>query len=396
MPDEPFVHRVRQQQDLHGPLPEHLEVRARAGGGEAVRGEVVNRFLALVHPLDVGGEGDRGLALLVSRGAEPEEGRDGLPVRGVLDHPFLEHLAELAPELRVLLRVAARELVERPEDPLDGTGSDRLDLPVRLEDLPRNVQGQVARIDDPAHEAKVGREQVPRVLPDEHPPDVEPKPPADVAVPEVERGPPGHEEEHGVLDVALDPGVDGVERRLEVVRDVLVELLVLLLGDLLAGPAPKRGGPVHRLFLGRSRLLPAILAVCVRVLRLAFLHHPDREGDVVRVLADDLPQPVAVEKVVLLLAKVQGHLRAARRHLHRLDRELAAPVRLPPDPFANRRPGPAGGEDDPLGHDEDGVEADPELPDELGVLRLVAGKRRHEAPRPGARDGPDVLDHLVP
>ena len=116
----------------------------------------------------------------------------------------------------------------------------------------------------------------------------------------------------------------------------------------------------------------------------------------VGVLADDGAQPVAVEKLVLVLAlaQMQDHLRAAGGRLHRLDRELAAAVGLPPDPFTRRRPGPAGGENDPLGHDEDGVEADSELPDELGVLRLVPGERLHESPRPRTRDGPDVLDHL--
>ena len=115
----------------------------------------------------------------------------------------------------------------------------------------------------------------------------------------------------------------------------------------------------------------------------------------VGVLAHDAAQPVAVEKVLLALAEVQGHLRAARRGLDRLDRELAAAVRLPAHPFAGRRPGPAGGEDHPVGHDEDGVEPDPELPDELRVMGLVPGERLHEAPGPGTRDGPDVLHHLV-
>ena len=398
MADEPLVHRVRQQQNLDAPLSEHLEVRARAGRGEAVRGQIVDRLLALVHPLDIGREGHRRLSVLAGGRMEPEEGRNRVPVRGVLDHPFLEHLAELAPELRVLLRITLGELVEGPEDPLHGPGPDRLHLPVRLENLPRDVQRKVARVDHPAHEAQVRREQVPGILQDEHPPHVEPEATAHVAVPEIERSPPGHEQEHGVLDVSLDPRVDDVERGLEVVRDVLVELLVLLLRDLLPGPAPEGGGPVHRLLLGSARLLPGVFAVPVGAVvpRLAFLRHPDREGDVVRVLAHDPAEPKAVEKVVLALAEVQGHLRAARRHLHRLDGEFAAPVRLPSHPFARRRPGPAGGEDDPLGHDEDGVEADSELPDELGVLRLVPGERLHEAPGAGTRDGPDVLDHLLP
>ena len=93
---------------------------------------------------------------------------------------------------------------------------------------------------------------------------------------------------------------------------------------------------------------------------------------------------------------MQGDLRAARRRLHRLDGELAPAVGLPSHPLAGRRARPAGGEDDPLGHDEDGIEADPELPDELRVLGLVPGEGLHETPGAGSRDGPDVLDHLLP
>ena len=57
---------------------------------------------------------------------------------------------------------------------------------------------------------------------------------------QIERRPPRNEEQQRVLLLALDLGVRVRERRLEVVRDVLVELGVLLVGDLGLGPGPQR------------------------------------------------------------------------------------------------------------------------------------------------------------
>ena len=98
-----------------------------------------------------------------------------------------------------------------------------------LQDLARDVERQVARVDDAAHEPEVRRHQVLGVVHDEDAPDVELDAVAMLAVPQVERRPLRDVEQLRVLVAAFDLRVHVGQRRLEVVRDVLVELVVLLL-----------------------------------------------------------------------------------------------------------------------------------------------------------------------
>ena len=127
-----------------------------------------------------------------------------------------------------------------------------------------------------------------------------------------------------------------------------------------------------------------------------FGRHDDRQADVVGVLLDDRPQPVAVQQVILAVPQVQHDRGAARGHLRRLQRVAAPAVGLPAGALAGRQPGPAGGQHHPVGHDERRVEPHPELPDQRGVRPLVPGQRVQELPGPGLGDRADVLDHLVP
>ena len=85
---------------------------------------------------------------------------------------FLEHPAELVPERLVQLLVL-RELRELLEDLAHRGGADVLHDPVLLEDLPADVQRQVLRVDDPAHEAQVDGEELLLALRDEHALDVQ-------------------------------------------------------------------------------------------------------------------------------------------------------------------------------------------------------------------------------
>ena len=115
----------------------------------------------------------------------------------------------------------------------------------------------------------------------------------------------------------------------------------------------------------------------------------------VGVLLDDRAQPVVAEQVVLVRAQVQHDRGAAVRLLDGLQRVRAPAVRLPADALGGGQAGPPGGQRDPVGHDERGVEADPELADERRVLALVTGQGREELPGPRLGDGPDVLDDLL-
>ena len=160
------------------------------------------------------------------------------------------------------------------------------------------------------------------VVHDEDAPDVELDAVALLALPQVEWRPRRDEEQLRVLLPALDLGVHARQRRLEVVGDVLVELVVLLVGDLRLGPGPQRRGLVDLLVLVGEHLL-----LRVRVPRL--LLHENGHGDVVRVLAQDLPQPRARQQLVLFRPQVQDDVGAARGLLDRFDRVLAFARALP-------------------------------------------------------------------
>ena len=114
------------------------------------------------------------------------------------------------------------------------------------------------------------------------------------------------------------------------------------------------------------------------------------------VLGDDGAQLVPAQQVTIVVPEVEHHRGPAARAFGRLQRVLAPAVRAPPDGLLRGQPGPPGGQLHPVRHDERGVEAHPELPDEGRVLPLVAGQGLEELPRPRLGDGADVLDDLGP
>ncbi len=209
-----------------------------------------------------------------------------------------------------------------------------------------------------------------------------------LAVPEVERRHRRNVQQHRVLGPALDARVHVRERRLPVVRDVAVELLVLLRRDVLLRPRPQRRRLVDGLVLVRVAEF-----VLLRVPDL--LAHQHRQRDVIRVPADDRRQPPARQELVLPLAQVQRHLGAALRPVDALDRVLAVAGRRPAHAVGRGQPGAARDERHAVGDDERRIEPDAELADQPRVLRLVAGQRREELARARLGDRADVRDHLV-
>ena len=180
-----------------------------------------------------------------------------------------------------------------------------------LQDFARDVERQVVRVDHAAHEAQVGRHQLLGVVHDEHAPHVELDAVPVLAVPQVERRARRDVEQLRVFLAAFDLVVGVGERRFEVVRDVLVELVVLLFGDFDLRPRPQRAGLVDRFVLVRDAVARFVLVP------LLFLHQ-DRQRDVVGVLADDGAQPDAGQQLVLALAQVQRDFGAARLACRRL------------------------------------------------------------------------------
>ena len=125
-----------------------------------------------------------------------------------------------------------------------------------------------------------------------------------LAVPEIEWRLFRHVEQQRVFLAAFDPGVHVRQRRFEVVADVLVELVVLLGGDLGLGARPQRRRLIDLFVLVRDDLRLR------RRIPLFFLHH-DRHRDVVGVLPQDLSQLEAGQQFVFLRTQVEHDVRAA-------------------------------------------------------------------------------------
>ncbi len=92
---------------------------------------------------------------------------------------------------------------------------------------------------------------------------------------------------------------------------------------------------------------------------------------------------------------MQRDVGAARRFVQHLDRELAAAVRFPAHTLIRLLSGAARRDGNLVGHDERGIETDPELADQVRVLLLVAAQLGKEFPGPGFRDRAQIADDLV-
>src|SRR6266853_1928401 len=338
--DQPLVDALREEQHLDPALPEDLQVRAVLRREEGLRGHVVDLVLPFLYARDVIRERYALLFAVPVCGGEPQELRDPLAVREILAHAFLEDAPEFPPETRVLVLLVLGEILEQAEDAFGVACADRFEAAALL------------------------------------------------PVPQVEGRPRRNVEKLHVLLAAFDAVVAPGEGRLRVVGDVLVELLVLLLGDLRFRARPQGARLVDRLVLV-GRLLLGFLLVPLRL-----LHH-DRDRDVIGILPHDLFQLPVREQLVLALAQMQDDVGAAPFLLRGFDRKLPGPVRFPAHRLACGQSGAARQERDAVGDDERRIEAHPELPDETSVLRLVSRERLEELARPGLGDGADVVDHFL-
>ena len=209
-----------------------------------------------------------------------------------------------------------------------------------------------------------------------------------LAVPQVERRVRRHVQELRVFAAAFDAVVRPRERILRIVCEVLVELLVLLVGDVVLRTRPQRA----RLVDGLVLVLRDHLALFLIPL---FLLHQDRQRNVVRILLDDRLELPRGQQVVLAFAQMQRDRRAARLALDGLDREVAFARALPAHAFRSRQARAAALDRDAVRDDEARIEADAELPDQRRVLLLVAGQPAEELLRARARDRAEVRDGFV-
>ena len=175
------------------------------------------------------------------------------------------------------------------------------------------------------------------------------------------------------------------ERRPRVVRDVLVELLVLLLGDLALRPRPQRARLVDRLVLvGR--------AITLLVLVPLFLAHHDRHARCGRSTCGRSRAAASASRNSSSPSRrcsVTSVPRSARSTVSIGVFALAVAT-----PSARRRsagsPARRVTSVTRSATMNDGVEADAELADQARVLRLVARQRREELARARLGDRADV------
>ena len=371
-------------------------MRAVLRGVEGLGGDEVDLVLPFLHAADVVGERDDLFRRVELGRGKAQQAGDLVLVGEVLAHAFLQHLAEGLPELGVPLLVgglvAVGQALEQRQHLLCAAGADGVDVLGFLQDLARHVERQVGRIDHAAHEAQVGRHQLLGVVHDEDALHVELDAVLGAAVPQVEGGVLRNVEQVGVFVAALDARVRPRQRVLEVVRDVLVETLVLVFRDVVLGAGPQRVGLVDRLVLVGQHLRLLLLVPFL------LLHH-DRLHDVIGVLADQALQLPRRQQVFLAFAQVQGDLGAAAGLVdlrHGVGAGFVAHHRaLPLHALARGQAGATGEHGDAVGNQEGGVEAHAELADEVGVLLLVAGELTEELARARLGDGAQVRDRLV-
>ena len=362
-------------------------MRAAGGGGMGVGRDVIDLVLAFLRAREVVGQRHGLRRIAAMRRSKAQQLGDAFAVGRVFARAFLEHLAELGPEGRVVVLLVLGQVFQQRQDALGRPFANGAHVAAFLQNLARDVQRQVGRIDHPAHEAQVRRQQLFGVVHDEHALHIQLDAAARIAVPQVEGRVLGQVEQLGVFAAAFHAVVRPGQRVVEIVRDGLVELAVLLVGDVGLAARPQRAGLVHRLPLVLLHLL-VLLGVPL------LLGHEDGQRDVVGIAAQDLAQLPAVEQFVFVGAQVQRDVGAARGLVGGGDGEFALAVGLPADRVG--RAGAAADHRDLVGHDERGIEAHAELADELGVFLLVARELREELARARAGDGAQVGDGLVP
>ena len=146
-----------------------------------------------------------------------------------------------------MLGLVGCDVLEFGEDLLDAGGADAGEDAILLEDFAADVEGEIFAVDDAADEAQILRQQLLGVVHDEDALDVELDADLVLGLVEIERSFGGDVEERGVFEAAFGLGVEPEERILRVAGDGLVELFVVVVGELAFGTAPESAGGVDLL-----------------------------------------------------------------------------------------------------------------------------------------------------
>jgi hypothetical protein len=354
-----LVNGVGQEKDLEALLLQSLKEWRVLDSVQALSGQVVDGLLDLGHSGDVVVKGSHLLQRL--GGVEPQELGELGTVSGILVNSQLQVLSESLVELGVVVLVLS-DLRDHVHGLLDNVLPDDLQDLVLLQGLSRDVKGKILRVDDSLDEVEVLGDQVLTVVHDENTTNVElDVVPLLLGLEKVEGSPDNVNEQLAQdfqllliivcnsplgdiqqsleLQLSLDAEVLDGKVVLPVVAQALVESSVLLGGNILGVPGPKRLGLVQLLVLDLGLLdllgllglllvidlldLGALVSVVLDLLRLIldfFLNllgnnQLDGVRDELGVLLDDLLDLLLLEVVELVLLQEQLHLGSSAQRL---------------------------------------------------------------------------------
>ena len=366
-----LVDRIIHEQHLKLAGPEHLEVRTRLGGGPILGQQVINVLLALRHPLHIVGH-RRLLAGLRCRGLVAHEFGQGGLVLPVAEHALFEEPVVLGVKPIVSRGILLGLFGQMLEEAIGQRLAQLAHEVGVLHPLAGDIERQVFAVHHTAHEAQPLRQESLGLGLDEHLAAIEMnfRLLADHAghFQTARR----HKEQRLNGDGRIGREMQAVLGWLVVMGEVLVELLIFLLLHLVLRTGPN----------GLHRVDP--LAVQFQ-----------REGHEVGVPLDDAFQVAGLREFLGFVLEAEGDLSARGGVRSRLERVAIATLAGPfPTLGAGRLR--AGYDRHLLGHHEGGIKADTKLADEPGVWLLLLGQSLEEGLGARVRDGPQVLDELVP
>ena len=379
-----FVDLVIHDEDFEAPL--FVGFQQRGVPQLLLRGsrDVVDRFLFTGHPLLVPLQAGQPL---LGRRFVPQQLEKSFPIPEILVHPLFQADAELFVKLLVLGGSIFRHRFQFSEDFLYRGVSDILENLVFLEHLPADVEGKVFGIDDSMREAQVGGKQLFFVIRYEHTLHVQLDAGSVIHKEQIKRGFLGNVEQRRVLQGALGLGVDEVQRVLGVMADRSVELVVVLVLDFVLGFSPESRCGVYLLDLLFSFFSLLSLAFHLFVVQI------DGKGNVVGVLLDDRFDLPAVGELLPPFGEeeLDGCTVALRGSLLNGERALAVA-----DPLEGGLLSRLSAEHfDFVRHHEHGIEAYPELADQICIIQVLISEGFHELLRTGVGDGSQVFGKLV-
>ena len=161
-----------------------------------------------------------------------------------------------------------------------------------MENLSRDIERQVGRVHHAAHKTQIIWQELLGVFHDEDPLDIELKAMPLLTIVQVEGCLARNEQQLCVLGSAFHTIVGVGQGLVHAVGNALVELLVLLIGDLTLGPGPEGGGLVHG--------LPVVMLDILRLLFIPLaLLHLNWNADVIGVALENFFDGPMREQVVM-------------------------------------------------------------------------------------------------